>query len=138
MTDEALRAARIAEARRRHVLETRPLVEHLADIYETNWTPPEPVDPDLLAAREWYAAKTPDNFDWQTSAREGRLDKSTAIQSYLAGCARGREGAKGLVEVLETVDRAMEIVGAGAVILQITTADRARIKSALASAKRGG
>lgn len=88
MTDEELRAARLIEAKRRWIENETPRreVEHLADLYESNWTPPEPVvDPDLVTAREWHASCSPNTPEWQVSALSGRLDKSTAIQSFIAG-----------------------------------------------------
>ena len=47
-----LRAARLIEAKRRWIEDETPRreVEHLADLYESNWTPPEP------------AARRPDHF----------------------------------------------------------------------------
>jgi hypothetical protein len=52
MTPE-LKTARIAEAWRLSDGTVADAMDHLGHLYETNWTPPEPVDPDLLAAREW-------------------------------------------------------------------------------------
>jgi len=44
MTQEDLRAARLIEAKRRWIEDETPRreVKHLADLYESNWTPPEP------------------------------------------------------------------------------------------------
>ena len=52
MTREDLRYARLIEAKRRWIENETPRreVEHLADLYESNWTPPEP------------AARRPDHF----------------------------------------------------------------------------
>ena len=94
MTPEDLRAARIAEAWRRSDGSVADTLGHLADLYETNWTPPEPADPDLLAAREWYASV------WKVNVTEV-ADTNPLIRTYLAGCTRGRDGTKGLVEALE-------------------------------------
>ena len=88
MTPEALRGERIAEAARRYASDKRSVLDHLCDLYETNWTPPEPVDSDLLAAREWYASV------WKVNVTEV-ADTNPLIRAYLAGCTRGREGAKG-------------------------------------------
>lgn len=92
MTDEELRAARLIEAKRRWIESETPRreVAHLADLYEANWHPPEPVDPDLVTAREWHASCSPNTPEWQASVLSGRLDKSTAIQSYLAGIKHGK------------------------------------------------
>ena len=45
MKQEDLRAARLIEAKRRWIEDETPRreVEHLADLYETNWTPVDPV-----------------------------------------------------------------------------------------------
>lgn len=128
---KTLRAARIAEAKRRHVLETRPLVEHLADLYETNWTPPV-VDPDLLAAREWCKSKWPATALAYT---KGRCDAEPEIRAYLAGCTRGREGATGLVEAL---DRYANALSAHPYSNDETKWSWSALLDALASAKRGG
>jgi hypothetical protein len=42
MKQKDLRAARLIEAKRRWIEDKTPRreVEHLADLYETNWTPP--------------------------------------------------------------------------------------------------
>ena len=81
MTQEDLRSARIAEARRRAfaVNDDSTSAEHLADLYETNWTPPEPVDPDLLAFNEWAGAVS-----------VHRLDREVSLLAYLAGIKHGR------------------------------------------------
>ena len=97
MTPEDLRAARIAEATRRYASDKRSVLEHLMDIYETNWTPPETVDPDLLAAEE-YAATTIASADPSRYAT-----KKLLARAYLAGCTCGREGTKGLVEAAEAL-----------------------------------
>ena len=97
MKQEDLRAARLIEAKRRWIENETPRreVEHLADLYETNWTPPEPVSDDLLAAREWHGARWPGEKE---NAAAGKQDGCFSMEAYLAGCARGRKGAKGLVE----------------------------------------
>ena len=96
MNNEELKAARIAEAIRRFAEDPRERddLEILADLYETNWTPPEPVPDDLLAARAYAKAS-----GWAAAAVDaGSCDHTDEVVSFLAGCTRGREGAKGLVE----------------------------------------
>ena len=140
MKQEDLRAARLIEAKRRWIEDETPRreVEHLADLYETNWTPPEPVSDDLLAAREWCAMNSvaPNRNLYRT----GRNDGSMFIRAYLAGCTRGREGAKGLVEALEKLadlsDRAARCVNS-TVVRNDFLRELAEIEAALASAKRG-
>ena len=136
MTQQDLRAARIIEAKRRWIEDETPRreVEHLADLYETCWTPPKPVDPDLLAAREWHGAKW---LGEKESAAAGKQDGCFTMEAYLAGCARGRKGAKGLVEAVQWyADNLNAPDGARS---DKATADAWRdVSAALASAKRGG
>ncbi len=129
---EALRAARIAEAWRRSDGSVADTLDHLADLYETNWTPPV-VDPDLLAAREWMSA----NFNSaaiKKGAVDGDYDNAADIRAYLAGCTRGREGAKGLVEALEWYAYRYNYLAAAPDGHDYVK----RARAALASAKRGG
>ena len=112
-----------------------------ARLAREGWTPPERVDPDLLAAREWmkrvsaYNHAHIDNGDW---------DGGDTIRAYLAGCTRGREGAKGLVEALEkqAFVTSKSCGGGAEVIIGFLTIDDAgdahEALAALASAKRGG
>ena len=101
MTPEDLKSARIIEAKRLfNWNDPRSVVEILADLYEANWTPPEPVDPDLFAAREWHGARWPGEKE---SVAAGKQDGCFTMEAYLAGCTRGREGAKGLAEALEAM-----------------------------------
>ena len=135
MKQEDLRSARLIEAKRRWIENETPRreVEHLADLYETNWTPPEPVSDDLLAAREWHGARCPGEKE---SAAAGKQDGCFSMEAYLAGCTRGREGAKGLVEAVQWyADNLTAPHGARS---YKATADAWRdVSAALASAKRG-
>ena len=133
MTNEELNQARIAEAmrRRQHTIITdRSVVEHLCDVFCENWTPPEPVDPDLEAARIYansFLPTTPESWNER-------------VLAFRAGCARGREGAKVLVEALDAIANEYPPEGdgheQGPSHLWLWAQMRAR--SALASAKRGG
>ena len=89
MTPEELRAARIAEAWRRSDGSVADTLEILADLYETNWTPPVK-DPDLLAAREWMKETGFNALNVNT----GDLDDHLLARAYLAGCTRGREAGE--------------------------------------------
>ena len=101
----------IAEANRRHAEqgEGAPPVEHfIVDVVCENWTPPEPVDPDILAFREWAARNANWTTGWQASAyQDGRLDNTNYAQAYLAGARTAREQererAKVLVSELENL-----------------------------------
>jgi hypothetical protein len=88
MTNEelALRAARLKEAFRRGEKDHSEM-SHLADLYETCWTPPEPVDPDLLAAREWAVNKWPANAVYY---RGGHWDTTASMVAFLAGIKHAR------------------------------------------------
>jgi len=93
MKQEDLRSARIAEARRRAFLvnDDSTSAEHLADLYETNWHPPKPVDPDLLAAREWAHADYPVSGRYDRSGYlSGLYDGSAEVRAYLAGAQHAR------------------------------------------------
>ena len=145
MTPEELRGARIAEAIRLRAVEevdNYGLLDILANLYETNWTPPEPVDLDLLAAREWVRC------EWKSPIHNRHIDSGAhdthqSVRAYLAGCTRGREGAKGLVEALQSAVSWIEglpMKGASHQLMDhILDGYRDALrKAALASAKRGG
>ena len=136
MKQEDLRSARLIEAKRRWIENETPRreVEHLADLYETNWTPPKPVDPDLLAAREWHGARWPGEKE---NAAAGKQDGCFTMEAYLAGCTRGREWAKELVEAVQWY--ADNLTAPDGARSYKATADAWRaVSAALASAKRGG
>ena len=89
MKQEDLRAARLIEAKRRWIEDETPRreVEHLADLYETCWTHPEPVSDDVLAMREWLKS---DGFYGETNIDAGACDDTTDARAYLAGCTAAR------------------------------------------------
>jgi len=89
LTPEELRTARISEAKRRYGLDMRRTgYEYLADLYETNWTPPPKVDPDLLAAREFCARELPNLAE---GFRRGDYDAgSYQLRAFIAGIKHGR------------------------------------------------
>ena len=95
---------------------------------------PKSVGPDLLAAREWHGARWPGEKE---SAAAGKQDGCFSMEAYLAGCTRGREGAKGLVEAVQWfADNLNAPYNARS---YKATADAWRaVSAALASAKRGG
>ena len=141
MTREDLRYARLIEAKRRWIEDETPRreVEHLADLYETCWTPPPPVSDDLLAAREWHGARWPGEKE---SAAAGKQDGCFTLEAYLAGCTRGREGAKGLVpkEAVSLLRRTFHQTRLTSDVSVDANAlgDVLDYFAALASAKRGG
>ena len=104
----------IAEAHRRFVEEQRnhdgltpegsSLASHIIEVMREGWTPPEPVDPDILAFRKWVAGQWPSavNYLYQ----RGLADNGREAQAFLAGARmaaeRERERAKELVELATT------------------------------------
>ena len=115
--DETMRArvhAIAQEAYRRRLEQTHPghdidapTVILAIEIALSGWTPPEPVDPDLLAFREWAARRREANgsTDWASAYRQGRFDRTDFAYAFLAGAhmarEKERERAKVLVEYLE-------------------------------------
>lgn len=55
-----------------------------------NWTPPEPVDPDLLAFRE-FASKAARSASLAESYRDGDMDSCASAYLFLAGARMARE-----------------------------------------------
>ncbi|MCA6276579.1 MAG: hypothetical protein IM662_02320 [Phenylobacterium sp.] len=67
------------------------------------WTPPEPVDPDVLAFREWGAADC-EADGWTAGAtlhRQGHFDLSEGAAAFLAGARMAREQEQERAKVLE-------------------------------------
>lgn len=127
--------ARIAEAERRAgkdllAIGGKTFSRHLCDVFNENWTPPV-VDPDLLAARAW--AETTD-MGAPTLYDDGSYDTEPEIIGFLAGCTRGREETKGLVEALEWYAYRYNYLAAAPDGHDYVK----RARAALASAKRGG
>ena len=90
MTPEELRAARLAEAiRRAKEPGTKLGLSHLADLYETNWTPSD-ADHDLLAAISYAKNAIGDDSSYTNLVVKN---------AYLAGCTRGREGATNVIKL---------------------------------------
>lgn len=123
MTPEELDEARAKEAYRQ-ADEADRYVTHFeaatiaARLARENWTPPEPepVDPDLMAFREWLVEQWP---DLQEEATSGETDSIIPARAYLAGARMGREQererAKVLVEYVEIHTRRLDGVGGRAV-----------------------
>lgn len=109
MTPEELDEARAKEAYRQADGADRYLTHFeaatiAARLARENWTPPEPVDPDLLAFREWLVEQWP---DLQEEATSGETDSIIPARAYLAGARMARERAK----VLEEFAVALETFG---------------------------
>jgi hypothetical protein len=108
MTNEELDEARADEALRlwgqSHNKSTPRVIA--ARLAREGWTPPEPVDPDVLAVRE-VLARSDENEAARRGYLAGRYDSHNWFQSALAAYKAGREQeqerAKVLVEALGTV-----------------------------------
>ena len=94
MKQEDLRAARLIEAKRRWIENETPRreVEHLADLYETNWTP---IDPDVLAARAYIMTHVLPNE--RRRVAEGAYDGHANAVSFIAGIKHGRQSRSEIV-----------------------------------------
>ena len=120
MTPEELDEATVKEAKRRWLStpalrirgtlgEDAPFIA--ARLAREGWTPPEPepVDPDILAFREWAARSREANgaADWAAMHRQGRFDQTDRALAYCAGARmareKERERAKVLVRGLENI-----------------------------------
>ena len=112
MTPEELDEARAKEAERIWDIENsqagtlQELAIISARLARENWTPaePEPVNPDVLAFREWAASQS-EKIGWTVNAtayRQGLRDDCEQAQAYLSGARMAREQererAKPLVE----------------------------------------
>jgi hypothetical protein len=96
MTPEELDEARVRAERIRR----RRFAARLA---REGWTPPEPVDPDVLAFREWGAADS-EADGWTRGAalhRQGHFDLSEGAAAFLAGARMAREQEQERAKVLE-------------------------------------
>ena len=112
MTPEELDKARAKEAWRMwekvkpSLSEDNDVALFAARLARENWTPPEPVDPDLLAFREWAAKDWAELYPAEVDdVQRGKRDGCNIAKAYLAGARmaaeRERERAKVLVEYLE-------------------------------------
>ncbi len=98
MTPEELDKARAEEAWRTSgdysVARVATIAARLA---REGWTPPEPVDPDLLAFREWAGSFTPTRhltisdayFAGARMAREQEQERAKVLVEYVTGLAGG-------------------------------------------------
>ncbi|MFN8996798.1 MAG: hypothetical protein ACK5X3_24475 [Pseudomonadota bacterium] len=111
MTPEELDEARVrAERIRRHRFAAR--------LAREGWTPPEPVDPDVLAFREWGERRF--GVNTASAYRLGDCDDTAIADAYLAGASMAREQererAGPLVEFVEDHSRRLDGVGARALL----------------------
>ena len=105
MTNEELDFQRAKEAlHRSNDFQEAALVA--ARLAREGWTPPEPVDPDLLAWRKWETRSgTPYSVTYRKSVLEGKWDYSTMSKTFLAGARMARnqeqERANPVVEYVQ-------------------------------------
>jgi hypothetical protein len=92
----------VAEAERRWENELGErewsVVDHIIDVIREGWTPPEPVDPDLVAFREWRASLIPNN---STEIATGYWEQQDQAEAYRAGARMAREQERERAKVLE-------------------------------------
>jgi hypothetical protein len=97
MTDEELDKARCDEAWRiyndsianKEYL-TTSVIRIVARLARENWTPPEPVDPDVLAYREWELSKL-GNAAYRETVLAGGWDRTPSAICFVAGFRAARE-----------------------------------------------
>jgi hypothetical protein len=112
-----------------------------ARLAREGYRPPEPVDPDLLACREWMISQ-PCSPDYREAVLAGKWDLGTDTTAFLAGARMAREReqerARVLVEPAEAiVNRAVRGTGSnGARWLHIVKAAR-RLEKGLTAYKAG-
>lgn len=109
MTPEELDEARAIEAQRRWATSEQTGSSSWATaarLAREGWTPPEPVDPDVLAYREWEAVSAK-NPIYRDKALAGEWDHYPSAKAFVAGARMAREQeqerAKGLVDALEKI-----------------------------------
>ena len=142
MTPEELDEARAIEAQRRWATSEQTGSSSwvvAARLAREGWTPP--VDPDLLACREWMISQ-PCSPDYREAVLAGKWDLGTDTTAFLAGARMAREReqerARVLVEPAEAiVNRAVRGTGSnGARWVHIVKAAR-RLEKGLTAYKAG-
>jgi hypothetical protein len=82
-----------------------PLTHYIIEVVREGWTPPEPVDPDLLAYREWEVGNY-GTRDFREEVLAGKWDRSASAIGFLAGARMARkqeqEAVVALVEALRS------------------------------------
>ena len=97
MTPKELDEARVKEAWWLAKNTNTDPVYHAARLAREGWTPPEPVDPDILAFREWTAARHP---KCETEIKAGKWDHDFLAPPFLAGARMAREQERERAKVL--------------------------------------
>ena len=97
----------VAEAVRRFDenpgIESLSLIHFIIEVVREGWRPPEPVDPAVLAYREWEASRT-GTPAFRASVLAGGWDRTPSAICFVAGFRAAREqeeeAAVALVEAL--------------------------------------
>jgi hypothetical protein len=117
-TNEQIKAE--AERRARAAMASRSppnwsVTDYVIEVVREGWTPP-PVDPDLLAFREWGSKV--ENAAYRETVLAGEWDHGFAAKGFVAGARYAREQeqerAGPLVEYVETDARRLDGVGSRA------------------------
>jgi hypothetical protein len=113
MTPEELDKATADEAWRL-LEEGQDVAAIAARLAREGWTPPEPVDPDVLAYREWEVGKHGTREGaFREEVLAGKWDRSLSAIGFLAGARMARkqeqERAKVLLETLEAINEHYDI-----------------------------
>jgi hypothetical protein len=91
MTDDELDKATADEAWR-IMEEGQDVAVIAARLAREGWTPPEPVDPDVLACRQWMISQAC-SPDYREAVLAGKWDLGVSVTGYLAGARMARERA---------------------------------------------
>jgi hypothetical protein len=115
MTNEELDEARAEEAMRLQAeainnnRKAPTLAIIAARLAREGWAPPPPVDPDVLAFREWASKEWPLASE---AALRGHMDTTPYAAAYLAGARMAREQEREAVQALvEYLDEASGFLG---------------------------
>ena len=111
MSPEELDEATVEEARRRW-LSTPALRIHgtlgedapfiVARLARENWTPPKPVDQDVLAFREWFAQRA--GSAPKSGILAGHWDSTSDADAFLAGARMATARERALRSVVDDYD----------------------------------
>jgi len=101
----------VAEAERRAIEDGgggAPVEHYIIEVTREGWTPPEPVDPDLLAYRKWEVSQL-GNHGYREEVLAGKWDRDITATGFLAGARMAREQeqkrAKRVVDVLDYISK---------------------------------
>ena len=77
----------------------RPVEHLIIEVVREGWVPPEPVDPAVLAYREWEASRT-GTPAFRASVLAGGWDRTPSAICFVAGFRAAREQERKAVEAL--------------------------------------